>query len=83
MWWDWEEDLSPVTEVCYIKSGCSSVGEAAGGSGNFVVGRKVGGDFKTFNLLYALTGGDGGVTAASDRKVFILWTLQRRIREWR
>jgi hypothetical protein len=27
MRWDWKEDLSPVTEVCYIRSGCSSVGD--------------------------------------------------------
>jgi len=30
-----------------------------GDSGNFVVGRKVGGVFKTFNLLCALKGGEG------------------------
>jgi hypothetical protein len=55
-----------------------------GDSGNFVVVREVGGVFKTFNLLCALKGGEGGgVTAASDGNVFILWTLQRDIREWR
>jgi len=32
MRWDWKEDLSLVTEVCYIRSGCSSVG---GGFGKF------------------------------------------------
>jgi hypothetical protein len=59
-------------------------GEGGGGyTGNFVVVREVVGVFKTFNLLCALKGGEGGVTTASDGKVFILWTLQRHIREWR
>jgi len=54
-----------------------------GDSGNFVVGREVAGVFKTFNLLCALKGRKGGVTAALDGNIFMLWTLQRHIREWR
>jgi hypothetical protein len=29
--WDWKEDLSPVTEMCYIRSGCNGVGEGGRG----------------------------------------------------
>jgi hypothetical protein len=47
--WDWKEDLSPVTVVCYIKSGWVVEGD----TGNFF-GRKGGRIFLKLSTYYVL-----------------------------